>query len=138
MSYIDPKWSTFMKTTPTSQLGEKNLGVLPAKRVIGRMSSSGCMLQAHFAIVWYSTLIRSRGRMWEVMNAYMCNMIIGSENAAPVIGDHPYDEQVYHAKFVHQVSSEFADFLVLHAEFHEKATHGQPQEDLVKHLKVLK
>jgi hypothetical protein len=70
----------------------------------------------------------------------MCiNTIIESENnATPVIGDHPYVEQVHHAKFVHQVSSEFANFLVLHAEFHEKATHGQPQEDLVMDLKVLK
>jgi hypothetical protein len=78
--------------------------------------------------------------MWETMNAcvIMHNMIIESEREHPVYDPEPYHRQGPLANVDHQVPAPFADFLTMHQEIRDANTHSQLQDDMVKHLWMLK
>jgi hypothetical protein len=78
--------------------------------------------------------------MWETMNAcvIMHNMIIESEREHPVYDPEPYHRQGPLANVDHQVPAAFAAFLAMRQEIRDANTHSQLQDDLVKHLWMLK
>jgi hypothetical protein len=78
--------------------------------------------------------------MWKIMNACltMHNMIIESEEEHPVLDTKPYHRQGSLATFDHQVPAIFAAFLAMCQEIRDANTHSQLQDDLVKHLWMLK
>ena len=79
--------------------------------------------------------------MWEVKHpcVIMDNMIIEDDrkNWARIhVG--LYECQGSLAEVDHEVSTDFADFLVMHAEIRDTNVHDQLQHDLVDHLRRVK
>jgi hypothetical protein len=61
-------------------------------------------------------------------------MIIETKHIAPIFYNKLYDQQGPLAQVDQEVPSEFADFLQVHMEIHDKLVLHQLQDDVVEHL----
>jgi hypothetical protein len=71
--------------------------------------------------------------MWEVMHAYVIthNLIIESERMSPAFDDHRFDFHSPLATVYHDVPTNFANFLSMHAEVRDADVHTKLQNDLI-------
>jgi hypothetical protein len=138
---IYPRWATFVKTITGALPGGKKSCFAKCQEACRKdVERAFCVLQAQFPVVRFPALTWSNTQMWETMNAcvIMHNMIIESEREHMV-----YDPQSYHRQgplvnVDHQVPATFAAFLAMRQEIGDANTHSQLQDDLVKHLWMLK
>ncbi|KAK1609059.1 hypothetical protein QYE76_032732 [Lolium multiflorum] len=134
---IYPKWVTFVKTI-SAPSGQKNSHFAARQEACRKdVERAFGVLQAQFAIVRYPALSWSHDQMWEVMQAcvIMHNMIIEDDRKNQVrrhVG--PYECQGPLAEVDHELPTDFADFLAMHAEIRDNNVHDQLQADLVEHM----
>ena len=132
---IYPEWSTFVKTIRLPK-DEAEAAFAKAQEACRKdVERAFGVLQARWAIVRHPALTWSRKRLNEVMTCcvIMHNMIVEDERGDPNIFDLDWEGR---GDLVEPTTglSTFEEFLHMHHEIHDGATHKTLQADLVKHM----
>ncbi|XP_071680521.1 uncharacterized protein [Lolium perenne] len=132
---IYPRWSTFVKTINNPKDEKESRFAKEQEAAMKDVEQPFGMLQSRWAIVRHPARTWSKETMWEVMIAcvIMQNMIVEEER----------DDNVYDQGWEFQGDlvapepgppTDLVDFLHVHHELRDLATHSRLQNDLVQHM----